>query len=343
MNQNFYVCACDPGEFGGIYRYDLSESGKMTQLGFSPLPGTNYLCFSPDRNTLYATLNTAGGEGGAAAFRIQEDGALVFLNSMESLGRAACHVTCSPDGRFLYCANYTTGNFTEFALKDDGSIGERTQVIQHHGSGPRTDRQEGPHTHCCVFTPDDGYLCVNDLGTDEIMVYPYTEKGLIPEAKPLKCEPGEGPRHILFDRTGKIAYVINELGNSVTSLRYHDGSFERLGCWSTLPEHCTAVTKASAIRLSPDERYLYASNRGFDSIACYAVPEPGKLELQEIVSAFGSSPRDINYLPGYGIFAAANEFSDVVCFYDADAVSGRLTYREDHDLAGLPRPLCILF
>ena len=156
------------------------------------------------------------------------------------------------------------------------------------------------------------------------------------------AEPGEGPRHILFDKTGKYAYVINELSNSVTALRYSDGTLERIGSWSTLPPDCHVETKAAAIRFSPDGRYLFASNRGFDSIACFRIASPGRLELTDIVPSMGSSPRDFQFLPGGKMAAATNEFSDLVCLYDYQAETGALHYREGEDLTGLPRPLYIV-
>lgn len=344
MDSVFYLCACSDQPQGGVYTFRASASGKLSRLDFQALPGSNYLCFSPGRDFLYATSNGEGHAGGTAAYRLQPEGTPVFLNQAESRGRAACHITCSPDGAFLYCANYIDGNFAEFALNSDGSIGALTHLVQHTGSGPRTDRQESAHTHCTVFTPDGKYLCVCDLGTDSVMIYPYRQgEGISVEGTAWKAEPGEGPRHLLFDRSGCFAYLINELGNSVTSLAYADGVFRRLDCVSTLPEKCSVKTKASALRFSPDGRYLYASNRGFDSIACFHVTEPGKLELFDIVSSFGTSPRDINFLPGEKIFAAANEFSDTVAFYDADARTGHLEYREGCDLRTLPRPICLLY
>lgn len=345
MKPVFYLCACSDEPRGGIYTFHLSSSANLSEAGFQALPGSNYLCFSPERNFLYATLNDEGHAGGAAVYRLDGNGIPVFLNKAYSCGRAACHITCSPDGAFLYCANYLDGNFAEFALNGDGSIGAMTHLVQHTGSGPRKDRQESAHTHCTVFTPDGKYLCVCDLGTDSVMIYPYRSgEGIVPEDRRVwKAEPGEGPRHLLFDRSGRFAFLINELGNSVTTLACGDGTFRRLDCVSTLPEKCSVKTKAAALRFSPDGRYLYATNRGFDSIACFRVTETGKLEIFDIVSSFGTSPRDISFLPGGKFFAAANEFSDAVCFYEADALSGKLKYLEGRDLRTLPRPICFLY
>ncbi len=338
----FYSCGC-AAEGGGIFLCRESDSaGRIETLALAPLPGTNYHCFYG--KNLYATWNVAG-KGGAAAFRINDDRTLTELNRMESCGAAACHVTASPDGAFLYIANYLTGNFAEFRLAADGSIAERTQIIDHNNwpVGPRTDRQECAHTHCTRFTPDGKWLCVADLGVDRVMLYPYQPgKGIDADGVQIFAgDPGDGPRHIIFDAAGTTAYIVNELGNSVTSCSYSDGKLVALGKYTTLPENCTATTKASAIRFSPDGRFLFASNRGCDSIACYRIVKPGTLDLYDIADAHGDSPRDINFLPSGTQFAVSNEFSDKICLYSFDRESGRLTYLDGCDVTDEPRPLCI--
>lgn len=341
----FFLCACSETERGGIRlcRMDSPVSSPV-ELELTPLPGATFLCFSRDGKTLYATSNTQADGGCAAAFRCSPDGSLKFLGRVPAGGKSACYLTCSPDGRFLYSANYSSGSVTEFTLAEDGSITGRNRVIGHQGPcGPVKDRQEMPHTHCTVLTPDNRYLCVNDLGMDSILLYPVTPGGLALPASEWKAEPGEGPRHILFDGTGEFAYVVNELASSVTMLHYSDGKLERLGALSTLPPDCHTKTKAAAIRFSPDGRFLFATNRGFDSIACFRIVSPGSLELTDIVSSRGSSPRDFQFLPGGRTAAATNEFSDQVCLFDYEAETGTLRYREGADLTDLPRPLYIAF
>jgi len=344
MNQGlFFSCGCADNERGGLYLCRENENGEFITLGMTPLKGANYHCYSSDGKNFYVTWNE-GRTGGVAAYTLTPDGKLAFLNKMESMGAAACHLTTSPDGGFLYAVNYSTGNFAEFKLAADGSVAERTQVIFHsaYPVGPRTDRQECAHTHCTRFTPDGKYICIVDLGVDRVFLYPYTKgQGIANTPNVCVCDPGDGPRHIIFDKTGTTAYVVNELGNSVTSFRYANGVLTKIAKFTTLPENCTATTKAAAIRLSFDEKFLYASNRGFDSIACFKIIEPGKLALFDIVDAHGESPRDINFLPAGKVFTASNEFSDRICLYDFDPASGKLTYREGKDVTDEPRPLCI--
>lgn len=337
----FYVAACSENEGGGIYCYRMGGEGAPEQTAFAPLPRANYIAFSPDRKHLFSTCSI-GGDGGVASFSIRDDGSLTPVNSMPAAGLSTCYVITDPAGGYLYAANYRSGNFAEFKL-DGGRIVERTRVIRHEGQGPVADRQEGPHPHFCGLTPDGRYLCVIDLGIDAVMVYPLDpEKGVCAEGviRHPVVPAGSGPRHLVFDRSGRIAYLLNELGNTVMSYQYGDGRFTHLATRTTLPPLTNVETKAAAIRLSEDEKYLFATNRGFDSIAVYRLDGRGGMEPHDLVLTGGSSPRDINFLPGGKMLAAANEFSDQLVFFDYDSGSGRLT--PNGIIYKLPRPLCVM-
>jgi 6-phosphogluconolactonase len=339
-NQVFYLAASAKSPEGGIYHYTICE-GRPQQLGFKQLDGSGYLAFSPDRKFLYSTCIIGDG-GGAAAFAIQDDKSLRFLNSMEARGRSSCYLCTDPSGKFLFTANYSSGNVSEFTL-ENGAIKALSQVVAHQGRGPNEQRQEGPHPHFAQMTPDGKYLCIVDLGIDAVVCYPVDpQRGLDAQAaKSSSIAPaGSGPRHLIFDRSGKIAYVANELGNTVLSMHYKDGSFTAIELQATLPETFTEPSKVAAIRLSQDEKFLFVSNRGYDSIAVYALDGQGGMRQTDLVLSGGSSPRDINFLPGGRKFAATNEFSNSIFFYDYDAASGKLT--PDGNVIGtLPRPLCI--
>ena len=183
---------------------------------------------------------------------------------------------------------------------------------------------------------------VIDLGVDALYAYRLDPGRGIDAANPKvsKMTPGDGPRHLVFDRSGRIAYLANELGNSVTSLTYDDGVFTVIGKVTTLPRFQEGATKVAAIRLSQDERFLFVSNRGYDSIAVYELDGKGGMKPFDLVLSGGSSPRDINFLPGCRWFGAANEFSDTVFFFDCDG-RGRLT--PNGCVLRLPRPLHIFW
>ena len=341
MNSIFYIVACAAALDGGIYRYQMMEDGSVRQLGFNQLDNANWISFSPDRRFLYSTC-TVGDSSGVAAYKGGADGALTELNRMSAAGKAGCYVITDPSGKFLFCANYSSGSVSVFALNEDGSIRERLRNIQHTGKGPNQPRQDGPHTHFTNITPDGKYLIVIDLGIDAVRLYPFDPvKGIDEEkAYTFHVEPaGSGPRHLVFDKSGKIAYLLNELCNTVISLAYSDGRFEKLDELSTIPAAFHGATKAAAVRLSEDEKFLFASNRGYDSIAVFRLDGKGGMRFHDLLLCGGSSPRDINFLPGMRKFASANEFSDTVFFFDYDPETGKLT--PDGQVLTHKRPLAI--
>lgn len=338
--QEFYIAASANSPQGGIYRY-VMDQGRPRQLGFNQLNSANYLAFSPDRKFLFSTCAVEDG-GGAAAYTINTDNSLTFINSLGGKGLNGCYLCTDPGGNFLFTANYSGGSISEYAL-ENGALKALTQVIQHEGRGPNEKRQEGPHPHYAQMTPDGKYLCIVDLGIDAVKCYPVDPKrGLVASGVKTFTDvpPGSGPRHLIFDRSGKIAYLANELGNTVVSMRYHDGVFTAIQLKPTLPATFTDATKVAAIRLSQDEKFLFVSNRGYDSIAVYALDGQGGMTMSDLVLSGGSSPRDINFLPGWAKFAATNEFSDTIFLFDYDAKSGKLT-PDGNVISTLPRPLCI--
>lgn len=343
MKNIFYMTAWskeDPK--AGVYSCTLDEKGVNIH-GFSPLFMAGYLCFSPDGKTLYATGCDDKCEEGLTAFALADDGSMKNLGSVSSGGVSTCHNCVSPDGRFLYAANYSSGDFAEFELANDGRILKRTKLVAHHGSGPVKSRQESAHPHFTAMTPDGKFLVVADLGIDKLVSYPYDknsgidENGAVESVMPSGC----GPRHIHFAPCGKIAYLLTELGNTVLSMSYENGRFSILNEISLLPEQCNCTTKASAIRMSDDGRFIAATNRGFDSIVMIAVDGKGGMKINQTTLSGGNSPRDVNFLPDGKHFAAANEFSDNIYFYDYDKAHGTLS--PNGIKLEYPRPLCIIW
>lgn len=343
MNRFFYIVACATAvEGGGIFRYQLDDSGTPTQLESYPNDGANWVSFSPDKKYLYSTC-IIDHASGVTAYKVNSDMSLVELNRMGGAGKGGCYVMTDPSGKFLFSANYSSGCVSVFSLNDDGSVKERLRNIQHKGvPGPNVKRQDGPHTHFANISPDGKYLIVIDLGLDAIMLYPFdSQKGIDEDkVKTFKVEPaGSGPRHLVFDKSGKIAYLLDELGNTIHSLSYADGEFKTIQVIPTLPSCFKDATKAAAVRLSEDERFLFASNRGYDSIVVFELDGKGGMKTHDLVLCGGDSPRDINFLPGMKKFASANEFSDTVFLFDYDAKTGKLT--PDGHVLSHKRPLAI--
>ena len=325
---------------GGIYTYRL-QNGELELLGFAPLLMAGYLCFSPGSDILYAT-GSVGAEEGVAAFAVNEDASLTYLNFFPSAGKSTCHNCAAPGGRFLYTANYSSGDLTEFTLASDGTLSGRGKVVAHTGSGPVKERQECAHPHFVSITPDGAFLAVADLGIDKIVSYPFDPLSGIDEKHPVESPmpSGCGPRHILFAENN-IAYLLTELGNTILSMKYCNGVFSVINEISLLPEKCVCNTKASAIRMSADGRFLVGTNRGFDSVVLIEVDGCGGMKKIQTTLSGGSSPRDVNFLPDGRSFAAANEFSDNIYFFDFDPETGALVpngLKLEH-----LRPLCIVW
>jgi 6-phosphogluconolactonase len=256
-------------------------------------------------------------------------------------GKSSCHLSVSPGRNFLYCANYFSGSFTEYRLAPDGAIAERTRIIRHQGSGPNKLRQETAHPHCCVFSPDGKFLTIADLGCDRVYAYPFSEENGIDQDSPVitTLEAGCGPRHILFGPAAPIVYLVTELSNCLLSFSWQDGKLIPIEELYLLPRGAQMPFKASALRFSADRKFIVCTNRGFDSLASVELDGKGGIFPAALTLSGGSSPRDVNFI-GENFFAAANEFSDEVRFFDFEPATGVLT--PNGYQVQMPRPLCIM-
>ena len=336
------MCGMTPEDCsGGIYGYELDENNVPQQKFHQPFCGCNYLAYSCDRKVLYSTC-IIDGAGGAAAFRICPDGALEYLNKLPSAGKSTCYIIAAPGGKYLYTANYFSSNISEFSLQEDGSLKALERTVKFSGRGVH-ERQEMAHPHYVNFTPDGRFLIVIDLGLDAVKLFEFDpEKGLVDPENPrcFKVTPaGSGPRHLVFNSVGNMAYLLNEVGNTVSVLKFEHDQFQLCQQLSTLPADFTGYSKAAAIRLAPDGRFLLASNRGLDSTAVFKVLDNGLLEFMELVASEGVSPRDINFLPDHKHLVMANEFSDNNAFFDYDPATGKLSFNGNQ--VKMPRPLAV--
>ena len=343
MDQIFFISARHrTTEDGGIYTCSLTASGEPSVISSTPLLNSGYLALDRSKKVLYASFGADENSDAAAAFTIEENGSLAPLGKcVTSGGMSSCHIAVSPERNFLYTANYLSGSFTEFRLAPDGSIAAKTRIIRHQGRGLDKTRQEMPHPHCCVFSPDSKFLTVADLGNDTIYSYPFDENNGIDEKNVIQnhLEAGCGPRHILFDRNNLLAYIITELGNSLISFKFDDGKFTLLDELLLLPRGVTCPTKAAALRFSDDQAFIVCSNRGFDSLAVVELDSEGGIFPASLTLSGGSNPRDINFL-GKNFFAVANEFANEVRFFDFDDSIGNLT--PNGYLLKMPCPRCII-
>lgn len=339
-NQTVYISSCVPE--GGVFRYELLPDGRLALQDHFAAAEPMYAI---RRNSvIYLLLRApfAGrAESGALALRVEPDGQLTPLGDVQPLGgTVACHLALAPNGRFLYTANYVSGNLTELPVLADGSLGPRPRLIQHEGSSVNPRRQEGPHTHAAVFSPDGHFLCVVDLGLDQIVLYAFDpQTGLCPEpAFVCRAQPGQGPRHLVFSRDGTCAFCANELASSLTVYRYRDGRLEMLATQPTLPDGFAGENTCAAIRLSPDGRFVLVSNRGHDSIACFAI-DGEQVRLVSITPSGGQSPRDFDISPDGCFLLSTNEKAHTVTVLRVDPATGELSLTGSE--APLAAPLCV--
>lgn len=348
-----YIGTYTSGNSEGIYIFNMnSETGRLEQLGTaSDIANPSYLAISKDNKYLYSVIETEkfNGElgGGVASFTIDRStGKLNLINTKGTKGVAPCHLCVNESNSSLYVANYGEGTVSSFSLDSKGGIDSLTSILVHEGWGPDVDRQEKAHAHCVVLTAKEEYLCAVDLGIDETRLYNLSNnRSLLFSAEhSIALNPGSGPRHIIFHANGKFAYIINELGSTVTVLNYSetDYKFSVVQYISTLPDGYEGENAPGAIHISPDGKFLYASNRGHDSIAVFKINKSsGKLELVSHSATEGKYPRDFEIDPTGKYLYVANQLSDNVTAFAICSDTGKLeplgiTYN-------IPSPVCIKF
>lgn len=314
MEQLLYIASHEPR--GGILRCRLCDGGKLRLLDKVPLDRPAYLC--AEGNRLHAVLREPFMmQSGVAAFEILPGGELCQLGAIQPAHGTVSAYVLSKNG-VVYTANYLTGTTTRMPDK----------ILAHNGSSVDPERQTCSHPHCLTLSPDGKYLCISDLGTDCIYVVTLA----LEEVSRVQAPAGSGPRHLVFSPEGGFAYGANELNSTVSVYSWADGKLTHLYALSALPEGYTETSYSSAIRISPDGRTLYVSNRGHDSVCIWDVAGE-KLTNQRFLKSNGKSPREINLLGDY--LLCGNEGSSTVTVFD-------LRTMEQTDTLEVVNPWCIL-
>ncbi|MEZ5043952.1 MAG: lactonase family protein [Saprospiraceae bacterium] len=349
--------AVPAGKASGIYVYKMdTEHGTLTKIDSIEGPlNPSYLAIHPNGRYLYAVNEMADGTdavlGQVSAFSI-DAGEMKFqkLNTVSAQGDAPCHLTITPDGKHLLVANYVGGNIAAFPIASDGALGEATSVVQHEGSGPDKGRQKEPHAHMVKLFPigENNFVSV-DLGIDRVLHYQLDENtGQINGVAETPTSPGAGPRHLDFHPKSSWVYVVNELNHTIEVFHYTTilAPFERKQTISTLSEGSQAQAYPGAIKVHPNGRFLYASNRGQteeeNSIAMYQIDaENGQLTFLGVQSVNGSFPRDFEIDPSGKFLLVANQKSNNVVVYTINLETGTLEETElDYEIN---TPVCLKF
>ncbi len=337
----------------GIYAFRYNPAtGKLAEIGLvAETESPSFLALHPNRKYLYAVNETGkynGKETGAVtAFSIDgASGKLTKLNQVESHGTAPCHLVVDRTGKSLAVANYSSGTTAVFPVKDDGSLGEASSVVQHSGSGP-SPRQSAPHAHAAVLSADNRFLFVADLGIDQVLSYRLDPaKASIASNNPAfaRVKAGGGPRHFAFHPNGKFAYANSELSSAVTVFSYDAarGALADLQTLSTLPEDFKGENSTAEIEVHSSGKFLYVSNRGHDSLAIFSIdPNKGTLTAKGHASTQGKTPRNFAIDPTGKLVFAANQDSDTVVVFQIDQQTGQL--KPTNDVLKVDVPVCVLF
>ena len=283
------------------------------------------------------------GDGTVVSYAWGKDG-LQRINQVSSMGINPCYVDFSADKKLVAVANYSSGNGAVYAVAEDGSIVGEPSTYQHEGVGlDSANRQEAAHAHCALFSKDSRFLYVVDLGIDQVVCYPVVEGALGEGFTALQLTPGDGPRHMVFHPTKNLAFLINELSNSVISIDVdtETGRLTEIDRANTVPEDFTEHSQCADIHLSSDGKFLYGSNRGHDSIAIFSVGESGELERIGVESVQGKWPRNFTLSPDEKFLLVANKDTDNITVFSRDSKTGLLSYTDQE--IEVSRPVCLKF
>jgi 6-phosphogluconolactonase len=334
------------GESIGIYRFTLdTEKGRVYDVQpAAQLGNPTYLTIDKGNQFLYSVVKQ-GDAGGVASFAInQHTGELEAINSEVLEGASPCHISVNGTNQNVVTANYHKGTIESFSTRQEsGQIQPDPFVVQHHGGGPNKERQEKPHAHFAGFTPDEKYVVAVDLGIDKIITY-SVDNGSLTEVNSLAVTAGSGPRHLVFHPNSRYAYVMTELSNEVIVLGYNadEGSFSMIQSVLAIPADFTQNSQGSAIHISADGKFIYAGNRGHDSIAVFSVSEEsGELTFIEHTHTEGHWPRDFALDPTQKYIVASNQESGTLALFERDQLTGRLALLQ-RDIA-VPDAVCVKF
>jgi 6-phosphogluconolactonase len=344
----------DGGKSKGIYAYRFDPgTAAIDPVGLAAeTVNPSFLAIHPNHRFLYAVnevRNYKGLTSGAvSAFVIDHaTGKLTLLNQVASKGADPCYVMLDKTGKFVLVANYTGGSVAVFPVLEDGRLGEASAFVQHSGHGTNPERQEGSHAHSIDLSPDNRFAIVDDLGLDESLVYKFdSAKGSLTLNDPpfAKADAGSGPRHFALHPNGKFAYVINEMGSSVSAFRFDGaaGVLHPLQTVPTLPKGFAGHNDDAEIEVHSSGKFLYASNRGHDSIAVFAIDaNNGTLALVEDVPTKGQTPRSFEIDPTGKLLFVANENSNNIVIFRIDVGTGRLT--PTGKVLEVAEPVCLKF
>ena len=353
-NYLVYVGTYTAQQSKGIYAYRFNATtGQLVSLGLvAETSNPSFLAVHPSHKFLYVVNETGNFQsqksGAVSAFAVdRRSGKLTLLNQVASRGADPCYVAVDKTGKYVVVANYSGGSVAVFPVLKGGRLGEATSVLQYKGTGANPERQESPHAHWIDFSPDNRFAIAADLGLDRLDAYKFdSSKGSLVPNDPavVQLKPGAGVRHFVFHPSARFAYAVSEMDSTVTSFSYDParGALHELQTVSMLPKDFSGKNDAAEIQVHPSGKFLYASNRGHDSIAVFSIdPKKGTLTPVEYVPTEGKAPRYFAIDPTGSRLFVANQNSGNIVVFQSDPASGRLT--STGQVLDIASPVCLKF
>ncbi len=328
----------------GIYTYKFnSQTGDAVAASSVKTSNPSYLVVSPDNKYVYAANHDEQGMVSAFQFN-KQDGSLKFLNKVTSAGAHPCYISINKKGNILVVGNYAGGNLSVLEVRQDGQVNQPKQIIQLKGSSVNRSRQEKAHVHATVFSPDQRFLFVPDLGSDKVMIYKVAQGSgaLQPAEEPfIDVNAGSGPRHIDFHPKYGFAYLIEELTGTISVYKYAEGKLTLVQNTSAHPISYQGAYGSADIHVSPDGNFLYASNRGdANSIAIFKIdPDTGMIMPTGFQPSLGIHPRNFNFDPTGNFLLVANRDTDEIVIFKIDKQTGLL--EDTKKRIKVSKPVCI--
>ncbi|OCX52431.1 3-carboxymuconate cyclase [Mucilaginibacter sp. PPCGB 2223] len=339
------------GKSQGIYVYHFDTgTGKITYLNkVTGVDNPSYIAIARGNHFVYS-VNEVGTDrkGSVSAFAFDAaSGGLKLINKQPSIGAGPCYILLDKARKNAFVANYAGGSFTVLPINADGSLAAPSQNIQDQDHSIDKTRQNEPHVHTAILSPDEKYLMYTDLGTDKINICKYDPSA----AKPLTpanpafaaVTPGGGPRHLAFHPNGKFLYLIQEMGARIAVYDYHKGQLKEISTASLVPDGFKGTVGAADIHISADGKFLYSTNRGdANELEVFAIDKStGALTFVQRTSTLGKTPRNFTLDPTGNFLLVANQNSDDVYVFRIDKETGKLTYTGEKLEVG--NPSCLKF
>ncbi|MED3974204.1 6-phosphogluconolactonase [Priestia megaterium] len=330
----------------GVYTFTLDTKAKkiVEVKAVAKIENPTYLNASKDNEHLYTVIKE-GEKGGVAAFKVDPNtGQLKFVNKQLLDGAPPCYVSVNEDNTLVLSANFHKGSVETYSVNEEtGEIEYVASVVEHPHSDLKKGQQGKPHVHYADFTPGEKHVAVVDLGIDKIVTY-EVEENKLKEVNSLSTSVGSGPRHLTFHPNDRYAYAMTEFSSEVLFLTYDEskGSFTQQQAVSTIPADFTENNQGSAIHISSDGRFVYAGNRGHNSIATFKVDQDsGQLTFIEWTGTEGDWPRDFVLDPTEQFIVASNQETGNLVLFERDQESGKLTLLQSN--VTVPEAVCVKF